>query len=65
MSSADRNLLKEKFYDFKDEIDINPETKNFVTNIIRLGEITNEDITTYSGYLNAHFKRRTGRHTGR
>ena len=37
---------------------INPESKNFINNIIRLGEITNEDITTYNGYLNAHFKRR-------
>ena len=34
MSSADRNLLKEKFYDFKDEIDINPETKNLNDHVL-------------------------------
>ena len=34
MSSADRNLLKEKFYDFKDEIDVNPETKNLNDHVL-------------------------------
>ncbi len=40
-----------------DEV-IDPENKNFIKNILKFGEITNEDTTTFGGYLNAHFKRR-------
>ena len=37
---------------------IDPENKHFIKNVLKFGEITNENTTTYSGYLNAHFKRR-------
>ncbi len=37
---------------------IDPENENFINNIEKFGEITNENTTTYSGYLSAHFKRR-------
>ncbi len=40
MSSANKNLLNKRFYEFKDEIDVNPETKNL--NDITVKDLTNE-----------------------
>ncbi len=37
---------------------IDPDFDNFKENIDKFGEITNEDTTTWTGYLNAHRKRR-------
>ncbi|MFK8082582.1 MAG: glucuronate isomerase [Granulosicoccus sp.] len=37
---------------------VDPEINNFATNIEKLGELTSEDATTWSGYLTAHRKRR-------
>ncbi len=37
---------------------IDPETPDFADNIARFGEITGEDTSTWSGYLQAHRKRR-------
>ncbi|MEM1074759.1 MAG: glucuronate isomerase [Pseudomonadota bacterium] len=37
---------------------VDPEFEGFTDNIARLGEVTGEDTTTWSGYLNAHRQRR-------
>lgn len=37
---------------------IDPEHPNFAENIIQFGKLTNEDVHTWQGYLNAHKKRR-------
>ncbi|QIE55243.1 glucuronate isomerase [Pikeienuella piscinae] len=37
---------------------IDPETPDFAANIVRLGEMTGEDATTWEGYLAAHRARR-------
>ena len=34
MSSTDKNLLNKRFYEFKDEIDVNPETKNLNDHVL-------------------------------
>jgi len=34
MSSANKNLLNKRFYEFKDEIDVNPETKNLNDHVL-------------------------------
>ena len=37
---------------------VDPDFENFADNVMRLGEITGEDTTTWDGYLNAHRARR-------
>ncbi|MCW8925184.1 MAG: glucuronate isomerase, partial [Xanthomonadales bacterium] len=37
---------------------VDPEFEDFSGNVRRLGEISGEDVSTYSGYLDAHRKRR-------
>lgn len=37
---------------------VDPEYEGFIENVARFGELTNEDISTWEGYLNAHRKRR-------
>ncbi len=34
MSSTNKNLLNKRFYEFKDEIDVNPETKNLNDHVL-------------------------------
>jgi glucuronate isomerase len=37
---------------------VDPEYPDFAANLLRLGELTGEDVSTYEGYLRAHERRR-------
>lgn len=43
---------------YRPDATVDPDFQDFATNVERLGAITGEDATTWSGYLSAHRKRR-------
>ena len=43
---------------YRPDATVDPEAQGFAANVARLGEITGEDTTTWTGYLAAHRKRR-------